>query len=942
MQLSSLPQCPLVHMSGVLLAWSAMSAYAAAECSSGCNASSRLVSNGIWSSQGIFLLQHRHAVVGQRIFGRADETCGFVKNTVECGSAVLHNCTRTSALQTRGLCPSECGLIAPNPYFGCAASCASPRTCFSLSGPGYAFGDTKRHICRVGSIPGCQIYASSKTSSRKRIRTSAQLQLASADECAECSSNFVLEDGLCYFDYHGSRRIIAGILVVVAVIVCLALPVILYRMCWLPQGDPEVLRLGWAHRARCLVSSHTYNDPAKTAFEPFPLSTDMTSELVAGTGLCLYYTHLRFMLCGSILTCLATSALWFNPGDLGLDNSADSCTMLSAEIIEERASNINDFQTRLTVGLFCFWALLLMLSLWHAAQQHRTFRKLDHHTTLMADFGVMITGLPPDATEKEVEDFLNILNPGALVGVSIAYDYHNTTDRKIVQQLLDRHLNEMALLHFSNNSAEEIMRIRNAREKWKSRQEHDPREFLLSLRCSGTAFGVCRTEQDRERLQAAWSAKRPLFRERSMKYRPTLSEIVDEPQTFLWENFGVTAPERYCNSCIQALILAGYAVVLGVAVFLPAMFLMSRETETTGSGGTDWECTILGIVVSVVNVSLFVLVDNAVHRIGFRFKGDLDFYNFVGCVIIVLINTAFNIRNSIVGNKHVSEADWPENGPASSVLNLAFRNDTCGKVWAALFPGLLLVPYILYPIYKHLLSLKSLLFYWVSLPFWPIYSHRDLRSNPQLTLREAEHCLQAEPIQIEFDYANMICVACAAFYMLFFERNLIGYACMMLIVWCVWTHVSQVYCHLRLDRLVEYSTPTLSDVVDYAWALPVSMIASASAWWSVQAGIFGSGFHIISFLIALSIHWIALHFVLHYTAVASGGSGVSYLQASKRLRYDFFNTNPICVLKSRHCQMGKPLVYFQRGKEYLQQRSSWKKEFHDSSSTSSEEGTATL
>eukprot|EP00927_Polykrikos_kofoidii_P060374 TRINITY_DN5536_c0_g2_i1.p1 TRINITY_DN5536_c0_g2~~TRINITY_DN5536_c0_g2_i1.p1 ORF type:complete len:941 (+),score=77.08 TRINITY_DN5536_c0_g2_i1:29-2851(+) len=940
MQLPSVPQRPLVHTSVVLLAWSALSAYAANECSSGCNASSRLVDDVILPSQAILLMQHRRTLMGQT---RIDETCGFVKSSVECGSTLLHNCTRTSALQTRGFCPSECSLIAPNPYFGCAASCASPQTCFSLSGPGHAFGDTERHVCNVGSIPGCRIYASSnKTSSQKRIRTSAHLQLASAEECAECAPNFLLVDGMCYVDYHGCRRLIMGILIVLAVIVCVALPVVLYRMCWLQQGNPEVLRLGWAHRARCLVSSHTYNDPAKTAFEPFPLSTDMASELVAGTGLCLYYTHLRFMLYVSILTWLVTSALWFKPGEIGLGDSDASCTMRSVELIEERASHIIDFQTRLTVGLFCFWALLLMLCLWHGAQQHRTYRKLDQDTSLMADFGVMITGLPPDATEREVEDFLNILNPGALVGVSIAYDYHNTEDRKIVQQLLDRHLNEMALLHFSNNCSEEVMRIRKSREKWKSRQENDPREFLSSLRCSGTAFGVCRTEIDRERLQASWSAKRPFFRDRSMKYRPTISEVVGEPQTFLWENFGVTAPERYCNSCIQALILAGYTVVLCVAVSLPAMLLMSRKTETTGDGSTDWVCTVLGIVVSVVNVILFVLVDKAVRQIGFRYKCEIDVYNFVGCVIIVLINTASNIRISVVENMHVSETDWPEDGPASFVLKLAFRKDTGAKVWAVLFPGLLLVPYILYPIYKHLLSLKSLLFYWVSLPFWPIYSHRDLRSNPKVTLREAEHCLQAEPIQIEFDYANMICVTCVAFYMLLFESNLISYACMVLIVWSVWTHVSQVYCHLRLDRLVEYSTPTLSDVVDYAWALPVSMVASASAFWSVQAGIFGSGFHIIAFLIALAIHWTALYFVLLYTAIASGGSGVSYHQACKRLRYDFFNTNPVCVLKSRHCQMGKPLVYFQRGKEHLQQRSTVKKEFHDTSSTSSEEGTATL
>jgi len=100
----------------------------------------------------------------------------------------------------------------------------------------------------------------------------------------------------------------------------------------------------------------------------------------------------------------------------------------------------------------------------------------------------------------------------------------------------------------------------------------------------------------------------------------------------------------------------------------------------------------------------------------------------------------------------------------------------------------------------------------------------------------------------------------------------------------------------------------------------LSIIASASAhwasnredcpWWITWKTAFVAS--LLLYLISVSL---VLRAVSPYDHVGKG----DYAKARSILCYDYFNTNPIQVLKSRYLREGKPLTYFVRGKEYLQQ-----------------------
>ena len=71
---------------------------------------------------------------------------------------------------------------------------------------------------------------------------------------------------------------------------------------------------------------------------------------------------------------------------------------------------------------------------------------------------------------------------------------------------------------------------------------------------------------------------------------------------------------------------------------------------------------------------------------------------------------------------------------------------------------------------------------------------------------------------------------------------------------------------------------------------------------------------------ALVTYWLALAVVLVLVPSRCFEALADYATAQQELRYDFFNTNPVHVLKSVHLGEGTPLVYFMRGKEYLQRQ----------------------
>jgi len=250
-----------------------------------------------------------------------------------------------------------------------------------------------------------------------------------------------------------------------------------------------------------------------------------------------------------------------------------------------------------------------------------------------------------------------------------------------------------------------------------------------------------------------------------------------------------------------------------------------------------------------------------------------------------------------------------------------FRMLCADNLWHMLVPGILILPDICYFIYKYQFSLVSTIKYWVTIPLWPFYFSKAVRADAAITPWAAERALEPPSMQVEFDYANAIYMVSATFLMLFFGTGPMVDVCMILVFWVLLTYAMQQYAHLRNLKVIEYTSPTLNHCACVLWGIPLSLVACASANYArLSAGWVDPGLPIVAFIMALITYWLALAVVLVLVPSRAYEAQTDYATAQHELRYDFFNTNPVHVLKSVHLGEGTPLVYFLRGKEYLQRR----------------------
>lgn len=680
----------------------------------------------------------------------------------------------------------------------------------------------------------------------------------------------------------------------------------------LPEGCPPVLRLGWAHWRRCLLSARGHVDPTQQ-IEPYPLKTNLHRVPVAGTGLCLYYNSLAFMIAFTLLMVILLGPVWvYAPVFFFDDEDGGTCQHPTDAAIDAASSELVDVQSMLGLFLAIAWACLEIGSLLFAWYQRREFKNFDATTSLMADFAIQATGFPADATEAEIRDWGRFASDRCpLVGVSIAYDYSHRIDW--VNEVLGMELERQELYWW---------RVKDPDDESSMGWDKDPRTnteqvkwVLKSFKGSGTAFLVFESEVARACFYQAFSAAE------EAKFRGchaiTMRSVVGEPVSFQWDAFG-TDWKEFATNCVREfgiVLVAGF--LLSFLGYLPATYYMLHLAHHSGSEDElDLTTSLLGVLLACLNSILSVAINRAVHRIGLPAKWMADAANMAGCVFITGLNTCFNlaISHSAAASSH--RLLLLSDGRGQILRDYAWRRVMADTLWNLMMPGLLVLPYLLRPL-LYILCARANYYYYISLPFGKLLSMRDLRTDALVELRDVERKLEPQAIHIEFDYASIIIVHSSALIFLFFETGHMVMAGCVLLFWVMFTYASQVYCHLRWSKMVEYTDPFLADSFNFALAIPISIVAAASVYWDVQSGSVGEGLPLVAFFLAMVTHWFLLVLVLLNAPLNSDLGTANYEDTRARLLYDYFNTNPVHVLREVFLE-GRNVIPFQRGKEYLQ------------------------
>lgn len=851
-----------------------------------------ILSSDEWDQRGIPLQPSRSPK--SIVFQQQNPQCGFVGGSFEketvCAKIARHNCKNVSVVAAA--CPASCTYVLPDPLFSCGAACVAKDDCGKLGGRSMGFADPVTRRCGTGPIQGC-------------------IRHFSHNVCSKCGRMFSrsLNGEECTF-LPGYQRFAIILLFIIVVLLAILLPLNFKHWCRMPIGSPAALAYGWKQRSRTLASVTKYEDPTRMP-EKYPLNTNMHSELVAGAGLCLFYNSLVFLLAVSVLVAAVVTIIWWMTA-LPKLGSGGKCTLDDEAKFDNAVQDLAHFQEVSAVCYGFLWVVLFAASLGWARLQHLAFRKLDADTSLMSDFAFRVSGLPHDASEAEIATFFGRLAPSGIVGVSIAYDYREHKD--LIARLLDNHVqtaeqHTVALKHLPGPQ--------ESPEESKATSDHRLAHAVLSrLNGSGTAFVVCKSELQRQMLYDRFADGNPMFRG---KNQVALHLVHEEPTCFFWENFAYGRQQHLFRGSLQLVVLSLEMLALGLIVYWPAAYYILYRLMATRDDSTDPVVAILGYGIAIMNCIMYMLVDISSRRVGFYYKVDVDKCNLVGCSIIVGVQTFFNLAVAYFAVRSVDVSMSPSLFSSQGKDEFLVRQSSAhvfiaAKLWNLLVPGVLVLPDLVGRLLKYVLSATAMYDYWVYIP----YIKRDLRTDQTVTPYEAEYQLLPAPMQTEFDYSNSICITSTVFLMFFFHSEYAHPTCWILVLWVLVSYVSLKYCHLRFNRVVEYTSHQLDDCFTYLWGIPLSIVAAASAYWTANFYHLPWWWTLVAFSASLLAYLIFVHLVFKSVSPSDNHGKGNYAEARKHLRYDYFNTNPVKVLRSHFLQEGQPLTYFVRGKEYLQ------------------------
>mmetsp|Transcript_144139 Transcript_144139/g.461453 ORF Transcript_144139/g.461453 Transcript_144139/m.461453 type:complete len:1008 (+) Transcript_144139:49-3072(+) len=888
-----------------------------------------------------------------------------------CSRLIMTNCS--SRLDMLRLCPDECPFLDGSSYSMCGAACVRAEQCGQYR-RAFAFANNASQQCERCPSFGCSRCAAlpEDPSSLKCLECHRGFYLSFDGRSCSYNVDFVL----------GTFYTVAVILLVACLGASVALLVICNKNAEPLTRGIEHRNRCLPHLVETAPCTSRHTAEAEVIFHSrsplYPVTIDVHGQNVVGVGLALYYNHLVFV---AVVAAVCWAILKFADDFLGLYQwSVLDCGYGSGFDVDHIMTAYS--RRRAVMALLC-WAAVLPASIIFARCQAAAERTFDNVHTLMEDYTLALHGLPDSAVDPgEIQDFVERLLGTAIEGVSIAYDYRHC--REEIRRLLDEHLVQrdnsfeaalgvpragfrsrprerphMPVVIENEELAAESLEIENSllgnagggggASSGGPRQQ--PRELLNSLRGTGEAFVVMKREEDVERFFALWDqtglpragsffalnsggspgsspsrrisaldADLRLFRG---VHPLELREVSSEPTSVVWDNMGVSEPALVRRVVVGVATFMVLAMAFNYLLYMPYFRYVLAYARHAGQAPTALQTSGLGVVVSLGNTLVANAIWIGVPRLGFQRKDQADIVTFFLRWVIVLLNTLMLV---VLTALKLSAVGGPEEGVLSGADAALDRSEELGReavlansIFVLFLTGSFTVSYICF---------------WISYPLTYWQAVLPIRAGffgDAMSARSCERLMEPMEIWLPWDYASHIQLTCCVFVPLFLAEppsiSATRRLCAVLFAWCGVMYCAQRVVHLRFSKETFFSTGRLDKAVLVAWAVPVGQLAMAAVFWAARAlELRPAGKTVacvVAFLGSCVLYWWLLYHALEHQKVITilhTKKKEPYQKALARLRYSYFNTNPVHVLLSEHCpEMSiKRTTLYEAGKAYLQ------------------------
>jgi len=465
--------------------------------------------------------------------------------------------------------------------------------------------------------------------------------------------------------------------------------------------------------------------------------------------------------------------------------------------------------------------------------------------------------------------------------------------------------------------------------------------MVEALYTTGQAYVVLRTEAQRNRALTHLQENPPKVFDKEI----TVVAEDSEPETILWSNLGTKSGEIVSNIIVGCVLLVIAVFLLDIIFYFPSVAYLISVSNVVGQTDGGLQGTILGLLVCACNQIVYFLIGLIADRCGFRSIDDHQRFYVVGYTASVFINTLIDlcvvmllaqgytmeqaITSQISSDSSMSVKSIAENPAVQMTVYLKFAE--------YIFPSCLLIPFLAEPLLSQFVFLLKK---WI------------VRSRPDVSVQQAEIQLACPPFDLARYGDILINVMLCCGTLAFTYRDLyILWVC--LFVSLVWIYCWDKYRFLRVSSRSVFVSQALDITAHYLSSVPCAICAAClvfrlygmkdiegnqflSKWFHVKDWVESEAekvgrivnrdtiMLVISAVIVLHIYvhtWALKNLVPRWTDVHDKhDEEVDYQTTSEHIPCNWFNANPIHVLRSKYMFEHKsPVVAYVVGREYLLQ-----------------------
>jgi len=400
------------------------------------------------------------------------------------------------------------------------------------------------------------------------------------------------------------------------------------------------------------------------------------------------------------------------------------------------------------------------------------------------------------------------------------------------------------------------------------------------------------------------------------------------------------------------------ALVQGLVVYNFAKYiLMPYISGGNPAGGSMF--TIAGIILGWVNMLICIQIWFISYELGFHTTDRRDSVVFWANLGLSGLNVCFQLYTVVLQEFFLtSESNSMKSFfEMRSLVRLAVENAYAHDIFLMCGPGMFFTGYLLCPLmagvvpYMWNMLLMKMIYVWRCLPtpFLRIlrmmlpWAPDDLDRYP---VRRAEKGLEGMELGLPWDYAGNIVLPSICCSMLCLSSPWVWQVFRLLFFWSLFYYFWCRYMHLRFMRAQYYTTSRVDSMVNFAWGIPLSIVAFATVVWGLrtgwlpcddwetwQKGLMCFGAFFLSLFLWMLSYWLYAkpwHHPAHDLK-----NDPSILHVKENTLYTWFNCNPVYTLKCKYYIQDLPpaarkafdnpiasgcsgeVRFFEIGKEYL-------------------------